>query len=456
MAGTEATTDPPTLDTSAQPLVITLFGPQELTGAPAQYGERLARLCRALLGYRRGAEVPGRAALAGGGLQGTARVYLHGRPLAFTLDERLLRLLEPASTPDRGVGIAQARIREEQVPYSALPREDGQEVRAAGEVFDSSLERRLAEEFATLERERATAGWRLEREPEPVLAGATILVPDFALRRGARRVFLEIAGYWRPGYRERKLRKLTALGGKVPLILAVPESARADFAALPASIAPLWYQEYLSARALVELLEREYNDFTTRLAALDTEAVCAEVARSGRIPSVESYALLRCYTRSEVTQTVALLAANAAEAPLWVEGVGLCSPAWYSKLLTDLRDLVAWMPDAHMPLAALAARVRAAWPDLCDVTDATVEALAPRAGLRVSRSSLFEADVTLAEATSQQLEGQLDATHPRSGMSGSERVRTAQPRRNAKRKQTGPSYTTASIFADDSLEESSR
>lgn len=91
----DAPADAPTLATEPRPLVLTLFGPQEVTGAPNAYGERLASLCRALLGYRRAAD-RGEAAFAGVRLQGMARVYLHGRPLRFDLDERLLRLLREA------------------------------------------------------------------------------------------------------------------------------------------------------------------------------------------------------------------------------------------------------------------------------------------------------------------------------------------------------------------------
>jgi hypothetical protein len=204
--------------------------------------------------------------------------------------------------------------------------------------YDSSLERQLAEEWASLERERATAGWRLEREPEPILIGTTILVPDFALRRDGRRVFLEIAGYWRPEYRERKLRKLRALGGALPLILAAPDAARADFAPLAGQVPLLWYRKYLSAPALVALLEREYNDFDTRRAQLDIPRARAEIAARGRIPSDEAYTLVRCYTRAELANVIARLGAgDAADAPRWVEGVGLCSARWHGALLDDLR-----------------------------------------------------------------------------------------------------------------------
>jgi len=429
-----------TLDTAAQPLVLTLYGPQELTGAPTQYGERLTRLCRALLGYRRDVATRGRAALAGGGLQGSARVYLHGRPLTFTLDDRLLRLLSPSIEAGQPVDFP-----------SGFPLPAG---RGPGgeDPYDSSLERRLAEEWASLEREQATAGWRLEREPEPILVGATILVPDFALRRDGRRVFLEIAGYWRPEYRERKLRKLAALRGAVPLLLAAPEIARAEFAALAGQLPIQWYRSYLSAPALLAVLERDYNDFEARLARLDVAGMRAKVTARGRIPPIEAYALLRCYTRAEVARAVVRLDAGESSndaAPRWIEALGLCAPVWHDALLAHLRALVAREVGARIPLAALAGQLAAERAELADLPEPAIEALARQAGLQVARTSLFAAEVFIpSEGTEQDtLVPRDETTIPAGGIIGRTK---SQPRREAKRKLTEPSYSTASMFEPDS------
>ena len=158
-----------------------------------------------------------------------------------------------------------------------------------------------------------TAGWRLEREPEPLLAGDVILIPDFALSRGGQRIYLEIAGYWRPEYRERKLRSsppCARLGEARPADSRGADPARAEFGALVGQLPVLWYREYLSAPALLTLLERAYNDFEARLAALDADdihAIQAMVAARSRIPLDEAYALLRCYTRAELAATLDIL-----------------------------------------------------------------------------------------------------------------------------------------------------
>ena len=363
-----------TLEAVGRPVRVLLYGPQEVSAAPAAYGERLARLCRVLLGYRRSPEHAGRrATLAGSGLHGVAQIYLHGRPLPMMLDERLLKLL--------GVG--------------------GQEYETPGTAsYDSALEARFASEFAALERSDAAHGWRLEREPEPLLVGDTILVPDFALIRGMRRVYLEIAGYWRPGYRERKARKLAALRGRVALAIAAPEAARGELGVFAGDFPLLWYtRDHIRAHELIALLDRAYDDSARRLATLDLRRIADEVRLRGRIPPREGYALLHSYTRAELDVALhALAGAHPDDAPQWIDGVGLCDPAWLAERLERLRALVAGAANARLPLDDLAARLRKSDAALADLDEATVESLAERAGMRVARASIFAAEVIAPDA----------------------------------------------------------
>lgn len=412
---------PRSLDAAALPVVITLFGPQELMGAPNQYGERLARLCRALLGYRR--EV-GAGAL-GGALSGWATVYLRGNPFTFTLDDRLLRLLRAETAPDDALAVEVA--------------------------FDSSLERRLYEDFAALERAGEAAGWRLEREPEPLLVGETILVPDFALTRDQRRVYLEVAGYWRPDYRERKARKLLALGGAIPLVVAAPEAARSTFGALEARYPFLWYRdEALSVPALIALLERAYDDYPARLAALDLPSVLAETRRRGRIGSVEAQAALHSYTRDELARTLSTLAESAAAAndlPAleWVEGLGLCAPDWLDALADQARALVE-AAGGRMTLAALCGELAALAVESGPLAEATVEALARRSGLLISRASLFAAEALTPERA--QADAALTAeSEDAPAAERPQRIsRRAQPRKGMRRTPSSVTWSASTMF----------
>lgn len=416
---------PSSLAQAGLPVVITLYGPQEVMGAANQYGERLARLSRALLGYRR---ADGGAGTLRGALSGWATIYLRGKPFTFTLDDRLLRLLRSEPLAEEPLALEGDTL-----------------------AFDSQLERRLYEDFTALERAGEAAGWRLEREPEPLLFGESILVPDFALTRDQRRVYLEVAGYWRPGYRERKARKLLALDGAIALVVAAPEESRGVFGALERRYPFLWYQqETISAPALLATLLLAYNDFPERLAALDLAALLAEVERRGHIAPTEAQAALHAFTRAEVAAAVAALAQRAGEerlpAPEWVEGLGLCAPAWLDALAEQARALVA-AADGRMPLAALGAALRDAGALAESLAEAPLEALSRRAGLLVSRASLFAAEALTPERA--EVDAALAASSPEQAGAAPRLQpvsRRAQPRKGMRRTSSGVAWSAPAMF----------
>ncbi|AIC16468.1 DUF790 family protein [Nitrososphaera viennensis] len=86
-------------------------------------------------------------------------------------------------------------------------REEGQQQRSrlAPDYFDSVVEEKFARRFEAA----ATAGWKLIREPDPlIVSDGRALIPDFMFEKYGRRVYLEIVGFWTPEYLERKLKKL--------------------------------------------------------------------------------------------------------------------------------------------------------------------------------------------------------------------------------------------------------
>lgn len=98
----------------------------------------------------------------------------------------------------------------------------------APEPYDSSVEERFAAAFESHfgPRGRAEAGaaaaagpgadhlgWRLVREPDPLIAAGRAMIPDFAFERFGRRVYLEIVGFWTRDYLRKKSEKVEALLG---------------------------------------------------------------------------------------------------------------------------------------------------------------------------------------------------------------------------------------------------
>jgi predicted nuclease of restriction endonuclease-like RecB superfamily len=87
-------------------------------------------------------------------------------------------------------------------------------------TYDSGVEADFAARFGSLDLD-----WDLVREPEPLAAGARVMIPDFAFeyRFADFTVFFEIMGFWTPEYVEKKLGQLADLEG-VELLVAVDES----------------------------------------------------------------------------------------------------------------------------------------------------------------------------------------------------------------------------------------
>ncbi|HEX8036343.1 MAG TPA: DUF790 family protein, partial [Ktedonobacterales bacterium] len=314
--------------------------------------------------------------------------------------------------------------------------------------FDSSLERMLHDEFSALERVGEAHGWHLEREPEPLIVGGVIVVPDFAVTRGFKRVYLEIAGYWRPDYRERKVRKLNALRDSVSQVVAAPEPARADFAALDPTIPVLWYGNRVSAAALLGLLDRAYDDFAQRVAALDPAQIRAEVQKRGCVPPTEAFVLLHCYTRSELAAALDHIngapSEDSSPSIHWIEGLGLCSTPWLATLLERIRVHVESTADGRLSLTALTEHIAGEVSEARDVSSSSIELLAAQAGLTVSRASIFDVEVLSPHAAPASEPASASPAITRSGQ-------LPQPRGSVRRKQQQkspqPAYTATSIFS---------
>jgi len=87
------------------------------------------------------------------------------------------------------------------------------------DIFDSKVEERFSRSFNSLGTE-----WKCIREPEPLITGSHVLIPDFSFEKAGLKVYLEIMGFWTEDYIERKIRKLRQLSHDVDMIVAVDEA----------------------------------------------------------------------------------------------------------------------------------------------------------------------------------------------------------------------------------------
>jgi uncharacterized protein len=180
---------------------LTLSGPLALFHATLKYGRALARFIPTVLstpGFRVEADC--------------------------TLGDERLRVAIDASAP---------------LPRThALPRES-----------DSRLETLLSRDLR-----RGASGFSLEREAAAFHVGSSLFFPDFVLRRGTERVFVEVVGFWTPEYLASKLVALESLR-EVPLVVAIDSTHGVLPERLPhAEVVP--FSKRIDAGAIVAAAER--------------------------------------------------------------------------------------------------------------------------------------------------------------------------------------------------------
>ncbi len=174
--------------------------------------------------------------------------------------------------------------------------------------YDSSLERR----FASI---AEAGGWRAIREPEPLVAGRSILIPDFLLVKGPAKVYVEVMGFWTPEYVEKKIRKLSLLREPIlivarkDLLCSRTESLPKDVFYIEGSIdkvALLRKLNELEGRAMEEiaLSDRDLEGDIVDLRSLARERGM-RVDQLKRVLSLESYRVLGDYAiRKELLESL--------------------------------------------------------------------------------------------------------------------------------------------------------
>ena len=120
------------------------------------------------------------------------------------------------------------------------------------EEYDSSVEEHFAEQFRGM-----STCWEARRELEPVEAGSSIIIPDFTFRFGAKKVHMEIVGFWTKEYLRRKLEKLAEV--KEPFIVAVDEDLACDKVSRLQTLNPnvrlIYYKGKVPIREVLSILQ---------------------------------------------------------------------------------------------------------------------------------------------------------------------------------------------------------
>jgi len=122
-----------------------------------------------------------------------------------------------------------------------------------GKPYDSMLEASFADRWESLKTE-----WVLEREVDLIPIPGSVMIPDFRLVHPDGRTFLlEIVGYWRPEYLQKKFSQVRRAECN-NLILAISERLNLEKAGVKMSDVPariVWFKDKLLPKAVLAVMD---------------------------------------------------------------------------------------------------------------------------------------------------------------------------------------------------------
>lgn len=122
-----------------------------------------------------------------------------------------------------------------------------------GKPYDSMLEAAFADRWDTLK-----SDWVLEREVDLIPIPGSVMIPDFRLVHPDGRSFLlEIVGYWRPEYLQKKFAQVRR-AERNDLILAISERLNLEKAGVKLTDVPakiIWFKDKLLPKTVLAALD---------------------------------------------------------------------------------------------------------------------------------------------------------------------------------------------------------
>lgn len=117
--------------------------------------------------------------------------------------------------------------------------------------FDSAVERDFAQRFLSVD-----TGWTLQRAPHPLPVGRWVMIPDFRFDKAGMTVYLEVAGFWTPGYLQHKLTQLEALRDVDMIIAADRTLACQDLEHLRTRHTLIYYRKQVPLQPVLQHLQQ--------------------------------------------------------------------------------------------------------------------------------------------------------------------------------------------------------
>jgi predicted nuclease of restriction endonuclease-like RecB superfamily len=128
------------------------------------------------------------------------------------------------------------------------------------ESYDSVVEGDFSKRFKAL-----SSDWQLKREPEPVIAGKHVLIPDFSFEREGAKLYMEVVGFWTTEYLLRKIEKLKKTRERI--LVAVDETLaceRLTKLEKQQSLNIIYYRNKIPLPPVLRYLQDSYKEARTQ------------------------------------------------------------------------------------------------------------------------------------------------------------------------------------------------
>ncbi|MHA1685744.1 MAG: DUF790 family protein [Candidatus Heimdallarchaeaceae archaeon] len=146
-------------------------------------------------------------------------------------------------------------------------------------------------------------GWKAIPEPEAIIVGNRVIIPDFLLKRGKTEVYVEIVGYYTHQYIQKKKNVMTLLArNNVPIIYLIDEQLRPHFIDLRNIHAVYYSKNEVPTKELLTLLEENYTDYEERVPVLlgKLDKICNKLTQNGALTLQQLETQIETYSRNEL------------------------------------------------------------------------------------------------------------------------------------------------------------
>lgn len=123
------------------------------------------------------------------------------------------------------------------------------------EAYDSVVEQDFAKRFKTYQ-----SSWKLTREPNPLITGRYVMIPDFLFEKAGIKIYMEVAGFWTPEYLRHKIKQLQELENVDMIVAANRSNACHQMDSLSWKLNIIYYRNKIPLQPVIKHLKSREDD----------------------------------------------------------------------------------------------------------------------------------------------------------------------------------------------------